>query len=297
MEDRRHKRRPGSSDDTSADTPRGSHHRRALSDMPFRFDDLLLFDPSDLDLTGFLDTPATLNPNPPRVTTTSSDDNNSSSNSVIPLGFRHLRSLSVDSDFMDALGGGGPIDDNFGGTTTVATAAAGEERVVRHRHSYSMDEVESLTPIDDNDSKKAVAAERLAELALIDPRRAKRILANRKSAARSKERKTRYTNDLEVKVQTLQAQATNLSAQLTILQRDTSGLTTENRELKLRLEAMEQQTQLRNALSEALKEEVQRLRLTASQMAITNGSPFGQFACNPHAMHNFGNRNILGNRQ
>jgi len=45
-----------------------------------------------------------------------------------------------------------------------------------------------------------------------------RILANRQSAARSKERKTRYTSELERKVQTLQTEATNLSAQLTILQ-------------------------------------------------------------------------------
>ena len=45
-----------------------------------------------------------------------------------------------------------------------------------------------------------------------------RILANRQSAARSKERKIRYTNELEKKVQTLQTEATNLSAQLTMLQ-------------------------------------------------------------------------------
>lgn len=45
-----------------------------------------------------------------------------------------------------------------------------------------------------------------------------RILANRQSAARSKERKIRYTNELERKVQTLQTEATTLSAQVTILQ-------------------------------------------------------------------------------
>ncbi|MBA0827907.1 hypothetical protein Goarm_012648, partial [Gossypium armourianum] len=74
------------------------------------------------------------------------------------------------------------------------------------------------------------------------------ILANRQSAARSKERKIRYTNELEKKVQTLQTEATNLSAQVTMLQRDTTGLTTENKELKLRLQAMEQQAQLRDGM-------------------------------------------------
>lgn len=45
-----------------------------------------------------------------------------------------------------------------------------------------------------------------------------RILANRQSAARSKERKDRYTGELERKVQTLQNEATTLSAQVTLLQ-------------------------------------------------------------------------------
>lgn len=45
-----------------------------------------------------------------------------------------------------------------------------------------------------------------------------RILANRQSAARSKERKMRYIAELERKVQTLQTEATTLSAQLTMLQ-------------------------------------------------------------------------------
>lgn len=45
-----------------------------------------------------------------------------------------------------------------------------------------------------------------------------RILANRQSAARSKERKARYISELESKVQTLQTEATTLSAQLTLFQ-------------------------------------------------------------------------------
>ncbi|XP_071692940.1 bZIP transcription factor 29-like isoform X2 [Rutidosis leptorrhynchoides] len=66
--------------------------------------------------------------------------------------------------------------------------------------------------------KKIMANENLAEMALSDPKRVKRILANRQSAARSKERKMLYISELENKVQTLQAEATALSAQLTLLQ-------------------------------------------------------------------------------
>lgn len=109
--------------------------------------------------------------------------------------------------------------------------------------------------------KKIMANEKLAEIALTDPKRAKRILANRQSAARSKERKMRYISELEHKVQTLQTEATTLSAQLTLLQRDSVGLTNQNNELKFRLQAMEQQAQLRDALNDALTAEVRRLKL------------------------------------
>ncbi|KAI3753508.1 hypothetical protein L2E82_25562 [Cichorium intybus] len=83
--------------------------------------------------------------------------------------------------------------------------------------SINLEPWDSVSMMLDN-SKKALAPDKLAELSLIDPKRAKRILANRQSAARSKERKTRYTSELETKVQTLQTEATTLSVQVTKLQ-------------------------------------------------------------------------------
>ncbi|GAB4837825.1 hypothetical protein Ancab_027350 [Ancistrocladus abbreviatus] len=125
--------------------------------------------------------------------------------------------------------------------------------------------------------KKIMESEKLAEIALTDPKRAKRILANRQSAARSKERKMRYISELEHKVQTLQTEATTLSAQLTLLQRDAAGLTSQNNELKFRLQAMEQQAQLRDALNEALSAEVQRLKIaTGEHAADSQPKCFGQ---------------------
>ncbi|KAH9623294.1 hypothetical protein KSS87_006097 [Heliosperma pusillum] len=131
----------------------------------------------------------------------------------------------------------------------------------RHQHSQSMDGSVSIKTemfmsggsgcgvgdeVSPAEAKKAMSAAKLAELALIDPKRAKRIWANRQSAARSKERKMRYIAELERKVQTLQTEATSLSAQLTLLQRDTNGLTAENSELKIRLQTMEQQVHLQD---------------------------------------------------
>ncbi|KAL8543192.1 hypothetical protein ACS0TY_003918 [Phlomoides rotata] len=126
--------------------------------------------------------------------------------------------------------------------------------------------------------KKIMANEKLTEIALSDPKRAKRILANRQSAARSKERKMRYITELEHKVQTLQTEATTLSAQLTLLQRDSAGLNSQNNELKFRLQAMEQQAHLRDALNEALTSEVQRLKMATAELS---GEKFQQLSISP----------------
>ncbi|KAJ9541675.1 hypothetical protein OSB04_028181 [Centaurea solstitialis] len=156
----------------------------------------------------------------------------------------------------------------------MAAGGSGERPRVRHQHSQSMDgftstiKPEMLTSAPEETSpadKKAISAAKLAELALVDPKRAKRVLANRQSAARSKERKMRYIAELERKVQTLQTEATSLSAQLTLLQRDTSCLTAENSELRLRLQTMEQQVHLQDALNDALKEEIQHLKALTGQ--------------------------------
>ncbi|XP_057795495.1 transcription factor VIP1-like [Salvia miltiorrhiza] len=245
---------PGRADlDQISDAPaRVAFHRRAHSETFFRFPDLddILVDGVLADLN--LETPPSMHAAapPPQQQPKRSD------------GLAHLRSLSVDADFFEGLVLDGP-----------PSAEAGP----RHRHSNSMDGYSSTTSSCEVDSnaKKAIAADRLAELALIDPKRAKRILANRQSAARSKERKTRYTSELERKVQTLQSEATTLSAKITLLQRDTSGLTAENKELKLKLQAMEQQAHLRDALNEALRNELQWLKITAGQMHGSNGSSRG----------------------
>ncbi|KAL5991290.1 hypothetical protein ACLOJK_012197 [Asimina triloba] len=152
----------------------------------------------------------------------------------------------------------------------------------RHRHCNSVDgsmmsvskrNGESLLLGEVGEAKKSMDKEKLAELEIVDPKRAKRILANRQSAARSKERKARYIAELERKVQKLQTEATTLSAQLTLFQRDTTGLNNENTELKMRLQAMEQQAQLCDALNEALKQEVEHLRIVTGEV-LNQEEPF-----------------------
>ncbi|KAF5745404.1 transcription factor RF2a-like [Tripterygium wilfordii] len=177
---------------------------------------------------------------------------------------RHYRSVSMDS-FMGKL--------NFGDESPKHPPSPGA-RPGQLSPSNSIDGNSAAFSLEFGNGefsgpelKKIMANEKLAEVALTDPKRAKRILANRQSAARSKERKMRYISELEHKVQTLQTEATTLSAQLTHLQRDSIGLTNHNNELKFRLQAMEQQAQLRDALNEALTAEVRRLKLATQEMS------------------------------
>ncbi|KAI9110869.1 hypothetical protein K1719_018307 [Acacia pycnantha] len=225
--------------------PRGPFHRRAQSEGQFRLPDNFdlepcLFDgPSSAfqDLAVFED----------HILTAHMDLDKSGS---------QLHSASSDPKT-------GTLDSNNANAGLVGTSGDGDKPSrPRHRHSNSADGTLVLEAIE---AKKAMAPGKLAELWIVDPKRAKRILANRQSAARSKERKARYVIELEKKIQTLQTEATTLSAQLNLFQRDTTGLTSENTELKLWLQAMEQQAKLRDALNEAMKKEVDRLKVATGE--------------------------------
>uniref|UniRef100_A0A1J3I0R9 Transcription factor VIP1 n=1 Tax=Noccaea caerulescens TaxID=107243 RepID=A0A1J3I0R9_NOCCA len=177
---------------------------------------------------------------------------------------RHFRSVSVDSCFMEKLSFGeeslkpppspGALSRKVSPSNSVDGNSGAAFSIEFKNGEFSAAEM-----------KKIMANDKLAEMAMSDPKRVKRILANRQSAARSKERKMRYIVELEHKVQTLQTEATTLSAQLTLLQRDMMVLTNQNNELKFRLQAMEQQARLRDALNEALNGEVQRLKVAIGE--------------------------------
>ncbi|KAF5752624.1 Basic-leucine zipper transcription factor family protein isoform 2 [Tripterygium wilfordii] len=256
---------------------RNSFHRRALSEVHFRI-------PDDLDLS--FDVPASFE----------DDDLFTACMDIEKLGSGPASSSNTPKPEDDQSGvpsskpesvhvGGGPHNQGM-----LVESSEGEKNVnarTRHRYSNSMDGSSTLESIE---AKKAMDPDKLAELWTLDPKKAKRIIANRQSAARSKERKARYISELERKVQTLQTEATTLSAQLTLFQRDTTGLTSENTDLKLRLQAMEQQAQLRDALNEALKKEVERLKIATGEMMTPSDSynlgmhhiPYSQSSFFPH---------------
>uniref|UniRef100_A0A7S0MQN8 BZIP domain-containing protein n=1 Tax=Pyramimonas obovata TaxID=1411642 RepID=A0A7S0MQN8_9CHLO len=99
-----------------------------------------------------------------------------------------------------------------------------------------------------------------AQAALLDPKRAKRILANRQSAARSKERKLRYISELERRVALLQSEATTLSTQYQILQSETETLEKEKLKLEKELEETEREVADRDALHASLQTQIASLK-------------------------------------
>ncbi|KAG6663868.1 probable transcription factor PosF21 isoform X1 [Carya illinoinensis] len=281
------------------DTPRKNlGHRRAHSEILTLPDDIS-FD-SDLGVVGGADGPSFSEETEDLFSMYLDMDkfNSSSATSSFQVG-EPSSAVAAPSPALTSM-----VTPASGAVTSAENVAIGanERPRVRHQHSQSMDGSLTIIPemlvsgsedISSVDSQKAMPTAKLAELALIDPKRAKRIWANRQSAARSKERKMRYIAELERKVQTLQTEATSLSAQLTLLQRDTNGLTAENSELKLRLQTMEQQVHFQDALNDSLKGEIQHFKVLTGQ-AMPNGGPmmnflsFGagqQFYSNNQAMH------------
>ncbi|URD79055.1 Calreticulin family [Musa troglodytarum] len=193
--------------------PRNPGHRRAHSEILSLPDDIS-FD-SDLGVVGSHDGPSLSDETEEDLVTMYMDVEKFSSGAT-------SSGLSIGESSLPVLS---PVQAPSQGEN-VALGFTERPRI-RHQHSQSLDGSTAIKPEllmsggegpSSVEAKKAMSAAKLAELALVDPKRAKRILANRQSAARSKERKMRYIAELERKVQTLQTEATTLSAQLTMLQ-------------------------------------------------------------------------------
>ncbi|KAG6481676.1 hypothetical protein ZIOFF_058295 [Zingiber officinale] len=110
--------------------------------------------------------------------------------------------------------------------------------------------------------KKIMENEKLVELAMADPKRVKSCaIQGAKNAIHCR-----------VRTQSAAVADRNHRYVSTVHVRDSAGLVNQNNELKFRLQSMEQQAQLRDALNEALTAEVQRLKLAASGLVDAHDS-------------------------
>ncbi|XP_061358217.1 basic leucine zipper 34-like [Gastrolobium bilobum] len=115
---------------------------------------------------------------------------------------------------------------------------------------------------------------------IFDPKRVKRILANRQSAQRSRVRKLQYISELERSVTTLQTEVSALSPRVAFLDHQRLILNVDNSALKQRIAALAQDKIFKDAHQEALKKEIERLRQIYHQQ-------------NLHKMNNSVNNNGL----
>ncbi|KAG0464222.1 hypothetical protein HPP92_019853 [Vanilla planifolia] len=112
------------------------------------------------------------------------------------------------------------------------------------------------------------AAEEERKHPIVDPKRVKRILANRQSAQRSRVRKLQYISELERSVTTLQTEVSALSPRVAFLDHQRSILTVGNSHLKQRIAALAQDKLFKDAHQEALKNEIERLRQVYRQQSL-----------------------------
>ncbi|XP_038897146.1 basic leucine zipper 34-like [Benincasa hispida] len=115
----------------------------------------------------------------------------------------------------------------------------------------------------------------------IDPKRVKRILANRQSAQRSRVRKLQYISELERSVTTLQTEVSALSPRVAFLDHQRLILNVDNSALKQRIAALAQDKIFKDAHQEALKKEIERLRQVYHQQSLKKMSSNQNGAAQP----------------
>ncbi|KAK4795167.1 hypothetical protein SAY86_013161 [Trapa natans] len=126
------------------------------------------------------------------------------------------------------------------------------------------DEEGTPTPCNSEAPAAAAAAENSSDR-IVDPKRVKRILANRQSAQRSRVRKLQYISDLERSVTSLQAEVLALSPRVAFLDHQRLLLNVDNSALKQRIAALSQDNIFKDAHQDALKREIDRLRQVYQQ--------------------------------
>ncbi|XP_024046668.1 probable transcription factor PosF21 [Citrus clementina] len=146
-------------------------------------------------------------------------------------------------------------------------------------HKLAGNKPPPATADDDKDKplvfKKTMPPHELAQLAMFDPKRAKRIVANRMSAIRAKERKKLYIYMLEHKMHNLRSNSTTLTAQLTLLETESNSLDAEKAVLKHRLEITLQKIHLQDSLNDQIRSEIQHMKTVLGEKIPNLGALFG----------------------
>ncbi|CAA7028311.1 unnamed protein product [Microthlaspi erraticum] len=110
-----------------------------------------------------------------------------------------------------------------------------------------------------SEMKRVMACEKLSGIAQTDVGKARRILSNRQSAARSKLRKAEYHASLEEKVKTHAAESQASKVLITQLESDKLEMAIQIKQLTVRLQESTTEKRLSSSLVQALSDQVRRL--------------------------------------
>ena len=228
------------------DKPRRGHHRRSVSDSVFSFAPALMnWDGGDGVSPPGLDGPVDADVDDPAV----EDElfslfiNSEAFESAVKN--EHDTSPSTVSQHdMPSAG----LDASFG--VAPASQALGGDGIP---HVSSEGNFEQLVA----NAKLEVAGNDATGL---DQKRAKRILANRQSAQRSRMRKLQYISDLEASVKRLQEQVSALTPHVQQLRDRKTALDAQNGELRAHISQLVCDNAQRDHLNDALRDEVNRLQ-------------------------------------
>ncbi|MCO5564977.1 hypothetical protein L7F22_018647 [Adiantum nelumboides] len=141
------------------------------------------------------------------------------------------------------------------------SASSLEDKKIKGVGQFKIDaEVQSALKVEHSPPPAAKGETASSADATLDPKRAKRILANRQSAQRTRVRKLQYITELERTVNVLQEEVSALSPQVAYLDRHRIILNVDNSAMNQRIAALGQEKLFKDAHNEALKAEVHRLR-------------------------------------
>ncbi|KAM1011723.1 hypothetical protein ACFX2C_047031 [Malus domestica] len=135
--------------------------------------------------------------------------------------------------------------------------AQGKQQQINKQLKNESEEVESQCELQTTSNDRKV-----------DPKRVKRILANRQSAQRSRVRKLQYISELERSVTSLQVEVSVLSPRVAFFDHQRLLLNVDNSALKQRIAALAQDKIFKDAHQEALKREIERLRQVYHQQNV-----------------------------
>ncbi|KAI9078638.1 hypothetical protein K1719_039387 [Acacia pycnantha] len=244
------------------------HHCSAPSGSNSRvtsYDDLARFDPFDID---FIDSPpllpdATVDPT---IAFSPEELGYLNPGPSMPEGSLggHIQNWSMDSDLMDYIedseGFAGASEDLGRNDALSANPVVHQVQGVCMDGSTNTVSTETEQPLANEAVKKAMPNEKLAELAVVDPKRAKRIIANRQSAARSKERKIHHRVELEKKVDILQADSAVISVKVEKIQKENSDFKAEKKDIVRDVESMDGEAKVREELNRTLRDKLRVLK-------------------------------------